>query len=52
MNANFEIKDGEYTSTIYGMIKDQRWVGKFLTPIKLSILIKCLINYFIFQSFV
>ncbi len=23
--AGFEIKDGEYTKTIYGMVKEQRW---------------------------
>ena len=26
MNGNFEIKDGEYTSTIYTLIKEQRYV--------------------------
>ena len=25
MNTNFEIKDGEYTSTIYTLIKEQRF---------------------------
>ena len=26
MNGNFEIKDGEYTSTIYTLIKEQRYI--------------------------
>ncbi len=26
--TGFEIKDGEYTKTIYGMIKEQRWREK------------------------
>ena len=25
--ANVEIKDGEYTNTIYSLIKEQRWVS-------------------------
>ena len=35
--AGFEIKDGEYTKTIYSMIKEQRFVRRFAASDQITI---------------
>ena len=41
--AGFEIKDGEYTKTIYSMIKEQRFVRRFAASDQITI------SFFLFK---